>query len=241
MDYNFDKSLTRALKHEGGYVDHPKDPGGATNMGVTLATFREYVKKNGTKSDLKRITREQVAEVYYRHYWLAVKGDLLPAGLDYAMFDFGVNSGPRRAIEFLQRILGVTADGKIGPITLAAVGKADTANLIAQLCDNRLAWLRTLGAWSTFGRGWTSRVVAVKRDALKDQASAITVKAEPIVVMVPVPEPVPARPGGPLPDPDPQPGERAEPDVSPTPAPTSARQLSISELLVALFLGANRK
>ena len=106
MDSNFQRALSRVLKHEGRYVDHPKDPGGATNKGVTIATFRRYVKPNGTKADLRAITEDLVATVYYKHYWAAVHANELPAGVDYAVFDLAVNSGPSRAARSLQRVVG---------------------------------------------------------------------------------------------------------------------------------------
>jgi len=170
VDSNFQRALSRVLKHEGGYVDHPKDPGGATNKGVTIATFRRYVKPNGTKADLRAITGEQVATVYYKHYWAAVHGAELPAGVDYAVFDLAVNSGPSRAARFLQRVVGVAQDGRIGPATLAAVRKTDATELIARLCDARLTWLKTLKTWPTFGKGWERRVTDVRHDAILDAA-----------------------------------------------------------------------
>lgn len=185
MDRNFNRALPLVLRHEGGYVDHPQDPGGATNKGVTLATFRRYVKADGTKDDLRLITDGQVATVYYRHYWSAVNAPGLPSGLDYAVFDFAVNSGPSRAAKFLQRILGVTVDGRIGPQTLAAAKAANTADTIGQLCDNRLAWLKTLKTWPTFGRGWTNRVADVRQAALKMVGKPADVERIP----VPVPKP----------------------------------------------------
>jgi lysozyme family protein len=166
MEANFQRALSLVLKHEGGWADHPADPGGATNKGITLATFRQYVKKNGTVADLKAITDAQVAQVYKAHYWNAVRSDQLPAGLDYAVFDFAVNSGPARAAKYLQRIVGVAQDGVIGPQTLAAVAKHDPAKLITRLCDDRLAFLKGLSTWPTFGKGWSRRVEDVRRDAL---------------------------------------------------------------------------
>src|SRR5690554_5603848 len=115
MEANFREALPLVLKHEGGFVNHPSDPGGATNKGITIENYRRYVKKNGTVADLKAITDEEVAKVYKLFYWDAVKGDDLPGGVDYAVFDFAVNGGPGRAIKFLQRIAGVTQDGAIGP------------------------------------------------------------------------------------------------------------------------------
>lgn len=165
MDRNFKRALPLVLKHEGGWADHPKDPGGATMKGVTLATFRRYVKANASKADLRAISDEQIATVYYRHYWSAVNAPALPAGLDYAVLDFAVNSGPTRAARFLQRIVGVKQDGRIGPATIAAVNEISTADLIARLCAARLTWLRGLKTWPTFGKGWTRRVVDVEKAA----------------------------------------------------------------------------
>jgi len=166
MEANFQRALSRVLAHEGGFVNHVADPGGATNRGITIAVFREVYGKGKTVDDLKRITNEQVAHIYRMRYWVAVKGDDLPAGLDYAVFDFAVNSGPARAAKYLQRIVGVTQDGVIGPQTLAAVAKHSPAKLITRLCDDRLAFLKGLSTWPTFGKGWSRRVEDVRHDAL---------------------------------------------------------------------------
>lgn len=215
MDSNFRRALSRVLKHEGGYVDHPRDPGGATNKGVTLATFRRYVKPNGTKADLRAITEVQVATVYYKHYWAAVHGNELPAGVDYAVFDLAVNSGPSRAARFLQRVVGVIQDGRIGPTTLAAARKADPTEVIARLCDARLAWLKTLKTWPTFGKGWERRVTEVRHDAILDAADEALAK---VVV---------------------EDGATATTDNAPTPAPSPqtprAHRIGI---LVAAIIGA---
>ncbi|MCR5859735.1 glycoside hydrolase family 108 protein [Mesorhizobium sp. J428] len=166
MDRNFERALKLVLKHEGGWSDHPADPGGATNKGVTLATFRRYVKADATKADLRAITDEQVATVYYRHYWAAVMAHELPAGLDYAVFDFAVNSGPSRAAKYLQAFVGTKQDGRVGPETLKAVAKHDASTLIDALCDKRMAFLKGLKTWPTFKKGWTSRVADVRAQAL---------------------------------------------------------------------------
>lgn len=165
MDRNFQASLKKVLKHEGGWADHPKDPGGATMKGVTLGSFRKFVKPKATKDDLRKITDEQLSTVYRRNYWDAVLGGELPDGLDYAVFDFAVNSGPSRAVKHLQKILGVSQDGRVGPATLRAIEENNVFDLIERLCDSRMAFLRKLGTWSTFGKGWTSRVSAVRKDA----------------------------------------------------------------------------
>lgn len=163
MHSNLDRALTKVLKHEGGFVDHPNDPGGPTNLGVTLANFKRYVNPKGTVDDLKKLTIAQARTVFERQYWDAVRGNQLPSGLDYAVFDFAVNSGPSRAAKFLQAIVGVAQDGVIGPETLKAIeAQVSTVRLVQQLCDKRLAWLRGLKTWPSFGKGWESRVNDVR-------------------------------------------------------------------------------
>ena len=158
MDRSFKRALPLVLKHEGGFVNHPKDPGGATNKGVTLATFKAYVKPGGTVEDLKKITSEQVATVYYRHYWAAVNAPALPAGLDYLVFDFAVNSGPSRAAKVLQKVVGAIVDGRIGPATVKAIEKLPTSVVIERMTDARMKFLKGLKTWPTFGKGWLRRL-----------------------------------------------------------------------------------
>ncbi|KHQ51085.1 glycoside hydrolase family 108 protein [Mameliella alba] len=163
MKQNFDRALALVLQHEGGYVNHPDDPGGATNRGVTQRTYNAWLRRRGELAqDVRNITTPEVHAIYRAQYWDIVRGDDLPNGLDYAVFDFAVNSGPRRATEFLQRILGVEVDGALGEVTLAAAHEADAIGTIADLCDNRLAWLKRLRHWPTFGRGWSRRVSEVR-------------------------------------------------------------------------------
>ena len=166
-----EKCIPLILKHEGGFVNHPSDPGGATNKGITIATFRRFVKPNGTVSDLKALTTAQAVVVYKRQYWDAVLADLLPAGVDYAVADYAVNSGPAQAARDLQRVVGVTADGKIGPQTIAAVRKMDPKAVIRQLSARRLALLKGLKRgklWNDFGKGWQRRVDEVLLQAITD-------------------------------------------------------------------------
>lgn len=166
MDRNFKRSLQLVLKHEGGWSDHPKDPGGATMKGVTLANFRNFVKPGATKDDLRKITDEQIATVYRRFYWDKVAGAELPDGVDYAVFDFAVNSGPDRAAKYLQAIVGVPQDGKIGPATIRATRGKMHAGIINLYSDKRLAFLKGLKTWPTFGKGWAARVKSTRIDAL---------------------------------------------------------------------------
>lgn len=213
MDSNFKKSLARVLTSEGGYVNDPHDPGGATNRGITIAVFRQFVKPNGTIEDLKNITLDQVAKVYYEKYWRKVKADQLPVGLDYAVFDFAVNSGPSRAARYLQKTLGVAPDGKIGPATLAAAAKADAAQVITALCSARMSFLMGLPTWPRFGKGWTDRVNRVRRDAITDSRSTVQVAVEN---WTPTPKPEPK----PEPAPIPAPVQKPKPKPKPEPAPT---------------------
>jgi lysozyme family protein len=183
MDRNFARSLSLVLQHEGGWSDHPKDPGGATMKGVTLATFRRFIEPTATKDDLRHITDAQIASIYRKQYWDAVKGDDLPDGIDYAVFDYAVNSGPGRAAKHLQSIVGAKQDGKIGPDTIAKSKAMLRASVINGLCDKRMAFLRGLPTWPTFGKGWTSRVTAVRSVALAMIPVTVTIK--------PVPQPTP--------------------------------------------------
>ncbi|MBZ9816719.1 glycoside hydrolase family 108 protein [Mesorhizobium sp. CA7] len=166
MDRNFARALSLVLTSEGGWSDNPADPGGATMKGVTLANFRRYVKADATKADLRAISDDQVATVYRHFYWDAVVGAQLPGGIDYALFDFAVNSGPGRAAKHLQGVLGVVQDGRIGPATLAAARAKPAGVVIDALCDARLAFLEKLSTWPSFGRGWSARVASVRRQAL---------------------------------------------------------------------------
>jgi len=166
MDRNFKVSLKEVLKHEGGWSDHPSDPGGATMKGVTIATFRAFVNPKGTKDDLRKITDAQLETVYRRQYWDKVHGAELPDGVDFVTFDYSVHSGPTRAVKDLQKVVGVSQDGKIGPKTLEAIKSMGSRNVINKLCDTRLAFLKRLKTWPTFGKGWSRRVAGVRDFAL---------------------------------------------------------------------------
>lgn len=191
MDRNFARALSLVLKSEGGWSDDPADPGGATMRGVTLANFRRYVKADASRADLKAITDAQLTTCYKRFYWDAVAGAELPDGVDYATFDYAVNSGPTRAAKYLQAVAGVSLaqDGKVGPATLAAVRAKPPAVVINALCDARLAFLKRLPTWGKFGKGWQSRVASVRAASLS-MACAVP-QASPPAPVQPVPAPVP--------------------------------------------------
>ena len=163
---NFETCLQMTLKHEGGYVDHPADPGGATNLGVTRRTLARFRGRAVSKAEVRALTREEAALIYRKYYWDAVHGDALPAGVDAALFDHAVNSGPGAAIKCLQRALGVAVNGKMGPATRAALRMANPAELVRDLIARRRRFLMRLRTFRTFGRGWMRRVKAVERAAL---------------------------------------------------------------------------
>jgi lysozyme family protein len=166
MRANFDASLALVLVHEGGYVNDPQDPGGATNRGVTQGTYDLWrVDKGLAVRSVKLITPAELMAIYKNRYWDKVGGDQLPSGLDYCLFDFAVNSGPKRAVTYLQRILGVTDDGKIGPMTLDAAEHVPAKDLIEGVCNLRLAFLKKLPTFARFGKGWSRRVQDVRNRA----------------------------------------------------------------------------
>tara|TARA_Y100000310_G_scaffold236662_1_gene239881 strand:- start:1128 stop:1721 length:594 start_codon:yes stop_codon:yes gene_type:complete len=162
----FPAILKKVLVHEGGFVDHPKDPGGATMKGVTQATYNGWRARQGKEPrSVRFITDAELTAIYRRDFWDRVRGDDLPPGINYAVFDFAVNSGVSRAARYLQKVVGVAQDGQIGPNTLSATRSKDPAAVIDQLCDDRLAFMRSLRIWPTFGKGWRRRVDDVRRVA----------------------------------------------------------------------------
>jgi len=162
MKSNFEDCLARVLASEGGFSNHKDDPGGITNWGCTKATWEEFVGHPVSEADMRALTPDDVAPLYKRKYWDKVSGDQLPKGLDYAVFDAAINSGPRRAAKWLQEIVGVTVDGAIGPKTLEVVNTYPVQFLIAQYNDTRLQYLESLPTWSIFGKGWGNRVSSVQ-------------------------------------------------------------------------------
>lgn len=166
MKQNFDQCFEMLLKHEGGFVNHPEDPGGATNLGVTLATYEQWVGRAVTVDEMKALTPKDVAPIYKDRYWDAVRGDDLPSGVDWSVFDWAVNSGPGRASRALQRIVGVTADGRIGPVTLKAVHDMKADKIIDKMYDARQHFYEQLSTFDTFGRGWTRRNKETRQAAL---------------------------------------------------------------------------
>ncbi len=189
---NFDASLARVLKHEGGYSNHPSDPGGPTNFGITIHDYRRYIKANGTAADVREMARADAAKIYRERYWDALRCNDLPAGLDYAVFDYGVNSGTGRAAKVMRRLLGIGDGTAMNDAVIAGARGVNAASLIGRLCDERLAFLKSLRTWPVFGAGWGRRVAEVRRDALA-MAKGTTVSA---------PESAPANGKASIPQPD---------------------------------------
>ena len=163
MKDNFEQCLALVLKHEGGYVNHPKDPGGMTNLGVTKRVWEEYVGHTVDEAAMRALGPADVAPLYKKNYWDKIHGDELPAGVDYACFDLAVNSGVGRAAKILQKALGVNPDGAIGPATLNAVASCNPREVASEICDLRLGFLQSLPTFDTFGKGWSRRVAEVEK------------------------------------------------------------------------------
>lgn len=144
---NREPSIKKTLGYEGGYTNHPSDPGGPTNWGITIADARKYWKPDADAEDVRKMPLSVAVEIYRKHYWSPAGCDGLAAGLDFAVFDFAVNSGITRATTYLSKTSG------------------DTLTRIEQLCDARLQFLKGLKTWPVFGKGWGSRVADVKQTA----------------------------------------------------------------------------
>lgn len=155
----FARSLELVLKHEGGFVNHPADPGGATNKGVTQKTYDGWrLSQALPKRSVRFITVAELTAIYRKHYWFAASCDELPAGVDYMVFDLAVNSGPGRAAKFLQESVRVPADGDIGPKTLAAVRTLPPSEVVLRMRNRRERFYRALPTFRTFGKGWMRRL-----------------------------------------------------------------------------------
>ena len=162
MISNWQKAFEQMLASEGGYVNHPSDPGGMTNLGVTKRVWEEWVGRESNEKEMRSLTSEMVEPLYKRKFWDACKCDELPSGIDYLVFDFAVNAGVGRSAKILQTAVGVTPDGGIGPMTLAAVNAIPEAELVEKFSQAKEDFYRSLNTFETFGKGWLNRVAAVK-------------------------------------------------------------------------------
>jgi lysozyme family protein len=159
---NLSACLAITLKHEGGYVDHPSDPGGATNMGITHKTLAGYRGKPVTKQEVRNLSLAEATKIYERNYWDKVNGDMLPYGVDLATLDGAVNSGVSRGGKWLQRSVGAKQDGRVGPETIRLTAANDPAATVRKMCAYRLPFVQGLGTWKVFGRGWSRRIADIE-------------------------------------------------------------------------------
>lgn len=149
-DPAFNLAFDRLIGHEGGYVNNPRDPGGETNWGISK---RSYPNLN-----IRKLTRDDSKQIYYRDFWSQIHGDRLPDGVAYQLFDFAVNSGIGTAIRYYQRALDVADDGMFGPRSVAASMKMSESDQIMRINALRLDFMRRLSTWPNFGRGWSGRI-----------------------------------------------------------------------------------
>ena len=167
MRDNFSSSFELLLKHEGGYVNHPDDPGGRTNHGITQRVYEKFLGEDVTEEEMKDMPLEDVFSIYKDDYWDRIRGDELPSGVDLCIFDWAVNSGVSQASKALQRVLGVLDDGIIGSRTVAAVCERDSAQVVEAVSQKREDFYRSLRTFDTFGRGWLRRNDETRDEALR--------------------------------------------------------------------------
>lgn len=184
---NFEKCVLWLKVHEGSkYTNDPDDPGGPTKYGITLIDYRLYVNKRGRARDVARLTWSMAKQIYKKKYWDRCRCDELPAGIDYCVFDYGVNSGTGRSRKVLRKLVGQsTKRVTITDDVIIAVRKRSAVDIINHMCDERLAFLRGLRIWWKYGRGWSRRVRDVRRRSIEfasnTQSLADPLGAEPNV------------------------------------------------------------
>ena len=166
MKNNFDKCLEMLLHHEGGYVNDSRDSGGMTNLGVTKRVYDKWIDRESTEQEMRDLTPDDVAPIYKKNYWDRVKGDLLPSGLDWACFDWAVNSGSGRPAKAVQRAVGATVDGAIGKQTVGLIMEKDPEFIIDYVYTVRKSFYESLDDYKHFGRGWSRRNKETLRQAL---------------------------------------------------------------------------
>ncbi len=167
MKNNFDKCLHMLLEHEGGYVNNVHDKGGMTNLGVTKRVYDKWIGRESTEQEMRDLTPDDVAPIYKKNYWNRVKGDSLPSGLDWACFDWAVNSGSGRPAKAVQRAVGATQDGAIGNQTLGLIAEKDPKFIIDYVYTVRQAFYESLDDYKHFGRGWSRRNTETLHQAMK--------------------------------------------------------------------------
>lgn len=167
MTGNFPACLEFVLKHEGGWADHPRDPGGATMKGVTMAVYQTYLGRKVSKEELRNIPQEHLVDIYKSLYWDKAKCNDLADGVDLVVFDMAVNSGVSRSVRILQRCVGAVADGIIGPRTMALVNGIPAKDIVIKFSDGRENFYKSLSTFDTFGKGWLRRTSECEIKALE--------------------------------------------------------------------------
>jgi len=169
---SFVTALSHVFRLEGGYVNHPSDPGGATNFGITRDTLAEWRDRHVTVEEVKDLTRDEAAAIYKANYWDAARCGSMPAGVALMVFDGAVNHGVSQSSKFLQHALGVDADGKVGPKTLGAIEGLDAVDLIVEIAAQRMRFYGGLRTFTTFGLGWSRRLMDTLMVAVFAQEAA---------------------------------------------------------------------
>jgi lysozyme family protein len=190
---NYPACLKAVLREEGGNDDDPHDPGGRTSRGITQRVYDAYrEQKARPHRDVYQMDNDELKDIYKFQYWNEVNGDYLPTGIDLCMFDFAVNSGPRRAAREMQQVLGVQSDGTVGNLTLQSFTKYDINEIIDKYKDHRMAFLKSLSTWSYFGGGWKKRVdriTALAHAMARNQAVAPIPDTKPTAEVLPKADP----------------------------------------------------
>ena len=167
MKNNFDKCLHMLLEHEGGYVNNKHDKGGMTNLGVTKRVYDEWIGRESTEQEMRDLTPDDVAPIYKKNYWDRVKGDYVPSGVDWCLYDWAVNSGSGRPAKAVQRAVGATPDGVIGKQTVGLIMEKDPKFIIDYVYTVRQAFYEGLDDYKHFGRGWSRRNTETLHQAMK--------------------------------------------------------------------------
>ena len=157
MKDNFEKCLEMVLVHEGGYVNNKNDRGGMTNLGVTRKVYEDWIDRPVSEEEMRNLTPEDVAPIYRKNYADRIHFDSLPSGLDWACLDWAINSGASRPAKAIQRAVGATTDGVIGPKTLQLVAEKDPKFIIDYVYTVRQSFYESLDDYKHFGRGWSRR------------------------------------------------------------------------------------
>jgi lysozyme family protein len=154
MDFNRAFDILTSSDFEGEYSNHPADPGGKTRFGIT----EEVARRHGYPGSMAELPLDLAKTIYKAEYWDVVRADELPADMRYPLFDAAVNSGPTRAIMWMQEMLGLADDGNFGPVTMAAVQACDPERIAGRMLGRRLIFMSKLSTWPSFGKGWARRV-----------------------------------------------------------------------------------